>query len=85
MREGLKRSKEYYDDLYEDPKNRDLGRSDFTRGRLRRKKGVWTKLDLLHQAAKETWKQPRLKGISSEAAEINLMNLGLSCYLLLGL
>ncbi|WP_057939154.1 type IX secretion system periplasmic lipoprotein PorW/SprE [Algoriphagus resistens] len=71
----LKKVRKYYDDLYEDPKNRDL--KDvviYERALFEEKQGdtVLT-LDLLHQAAKEPGSNPRVKGyIYQKLAEINL-------------
>jgi hypothetical protein len=71
----LKRVRNYYDDLYEDPKNRDL--KDvviYERALFEEKQGdTELTLDLLHQAAKEPGNNPRLKGyIYQKLAEINL-------------
>jgi hypothetical protein len=71
----LKRVRNYYDDLYEDPKNRDL--KDvviYERALFEEKQGdTGLTLDLLHQAAKEPGSNPRLKGyIYQKLAEINL-------------
>jgi len=71
----LKRVRNYYDDLYEDPKNRDL--KDvviYERALFEEKQGESElTLDLLHQAAKEPGSNPRLKGyIYQKLAEINL-------------
>lgn len=71
----LKRVRNYYDDLFEDPKNRDL--KDvviYERALFEEKQGdTDLTLDLLHQAAKEPGSNPRLKGyIYQKLAEINL-------------
>ncbi len=71
----LKKVRKYYDDLYEDPKNRDL--KDvviYERALFEAKQGdTELTLDLLHQAAKEPGSNPRVKGyIYQKLAEINL-------------
>ncbi|MDR7128937.1 tetratricopeptide (TPR) repeat protein [Algoriphagus sp. 4150] len=71
----VRKVRKYYNDLYEDPKNRDL--KDvviYERALFEEKQGdtVLT-LDLLHQAAKEPGSNPRVKGyIYQKLAEINL-------------
>ncbi|RIW16228.1 gliding motility protein [Algoriphagus lacus] len=71
----LKRVRNYYDDLYKDPKNKDL--KDvviYERALFEEKQGdIPLTLDLLHQAAKEPGTNPRLKGyIYQKLAELNL-------------
>ncbi len=71
----LKRVRNYYDDLYKDPKNQDL--KDvvvYERALFEEKQGdTELTLNLLHQAAKEPGSNPRLKGyIYQKLAEINL-------------
>ena len=74
----LKRVRNYYDNLYEDPKNRDL--KDvviYERALFEEKQGDRAlTITLLHQAAKEPGSNPRLKGyIYQKLAEINLNEL----------
>ena len=71
----LKRVRNYYEDLYKDPKNKDL--KDvviYERALFEEKQGdIPLTLDLLHQAAKEPGTNPRLKGyIYQKLAELNL-------------
>jgi hypothetical protein len=71
----LKRVRNYYEDLYKDPKNKDL--KDvviYERALFEEKQGdIPQTLDLLHQAAKEPGTNPRLKGyIYQKLAELNL-------------
>ncbi|MCE7056620.1 gliding motility protein [Algoriphagus sp. AGSA1] len=71
----LKKVRKYYDDLYEDQKNRDL--KDvviYEKALFEEKQGdTQLTLDLLHQAAKEPGSNPRVKGyIYQKLAEINL-------------
>ncbi|MEP1085041.1 MAG: gliding motility protein, partial [Algoriphagus sp.] len=71
----LRKVRKYYDDLYNDPKNKDL--KDvviYERALFERKQGdTELTLDLLHQAAKEPGSNPRIKGyIYQQLAEINL-------------
>lgn len=71
----LKKVRKYYDDLYEDPKNKDL--KDvviYERALFEEKQGdTELTLDLLHQAAKEPGSNPRVKGyIYQKLAQINL-------------
>ncbi len=71
----LKRVRNYYEDLYKDPKNKDL--KDvviYERALFEEKQGdIPLTLDLLHQAAKEPGSNPRLKGyIYQKLAELNL-------------
>jgi len=71
----LRKVRKYYNDLYEDPKNRDL--KDvviYERALFEEKQGdTGLTLDLLHQAAKEPGSNPRVKGyIYQKLAEINL-------------
>ncbi|PZX52595.1 type IX secretion system periplasmic lipoprotein PorW/SprE [Algoriphagus chordae] len=71
----LKKVRKYYDDLYEDPKNKDL--KDvviYERALFEQKQGdTELTLDLLHQAAKEPGSNPRVKGyIYQKLAVINL-------------
>ncbi|WP_192348040.1 gliding motility protein [Algoriphagus sp. Y33] len=71
----LRKVRKYYDDLYEDPKNRDLKDVVIYERALFEEKQGDTKLtlDLLHQAAKEPGSNPRVKGyIYQKLAEINL-------------
>jgi hypothetical protein len=71
----LRKVRKYYDDLYADPKNKDL--KDvviYERALFEKKQGdTELTLDLLHQAAKEPGSNPRVKGyIYQQLAEINL-------------
>ncbi|MBN7809447.1 gliding motility protein [Algoriphagus sp. H41] len=71
----LKKVRNYYDELYKDPKNKDL--KDvvvYERALFEEKQGdIPLTLDLLHSAAKEPGSNPRLKGyIYQKLAEINL-------------
>jgi len=71
----LRKVRNYYDDLYKDPKNEDL--KDvvvYEMALFEEKQGDIPKtIDLLHQAAKEPGSNPRLKGyIYQKLAEINL-------------
>jgi tetratricopeptide (TPR) repeat protein len=71
----LKKVRNYYEELYKDPKNRDL--KDvviYERALFEEKQGdTEVTLSLLHQAAKEPGSNPRLKGyIYQKLAEINL-------------
>ncbi|PZX59699.1 hypothetical protein LV84_00908 [Algoriphagus ratkowskyi] len=71
----LRKVRKYYDDLYEDTKNRDL--KDvviYERALFEEKQGdTELTLDLLHQAAKEPGSNPRVKGyVYQKLAEINL-------------
>ncbi|HSF53079.1 MAG TPA: hypothetical protein VLA71_04980 [Algoriphagus sp.] len=71
----LKKVRNYYDELYKDPKNKDL--KDvvvYERALFEEKQGdIPLTIDLLHQAAKEPGTNPRLKGyIYQKLAEINL-------------
>ncbi|RAI86957.1 type IX secretion system periplasmic lipoprotein PorW/SprE [Algoriphagus yeomjeoni] len=71
----LRKVRKYYDDLYEDPKNKDL--KDvviYEKALFEAKQGdTQLTLDLLHQAAKEPGSNPRVKGyIYQKLAEINL-------------
>ncbi len=71
----LRKVRNYYDNLYKDPKNRDL--KDvviYEKALFELKQGdIPLTLDLLHQAAKEPGSNPRLKGyIYQKLAEINL-------------
>ena len=73
----LKKVRNYYEDLYKDPKNRDL--KDvvvYEMALFEEKQGEIEKtLELLHQAAKEPGSNPRQKGyIYQKLAEINLAN-----------
>ncbi|SFA91641.1 type IX secretion system periplasmic lipoprotein PorW/SprE [Algoriphagus aquimarinus] len=71
----LKKVRKYYDDLYEDPKNRDLKDVVVYEQALFEEKQGDTELtiELLHQAAKEPGSNPRVKGyIYQKLAEINL-------------
>jgi tetratricopeptide (TPR) repeat protein len=73
----LRKVRNYYEDLYEDPKNKDL--KDvviYERALFEEKQGdIPLTIDLLHQAAKEPGSNPRLKGyIYQKLAEINLEN-----------
>ncbi|TXE12626.1 tetratricopeptide repeat protein [Algoriphagus aquimarinus] len=71
----LKKVRKYYDDLYEDPKNKDLKDVVIYEKALFEEKQGDTELtiDLLHQAAKEPGSNPRVKGyIYQKLAEINL-------------
>lgn len=70
----LRKVRNYYDELYKDPKNKDL--KDvviYERALFEEKQGdVQLTIDLLHQAAKEPGSNPRLKGyIYQKLAEIN--------------
>ena len=71
----LRKERNYYEDLYKDPKNEDL--KDvvvYEMALFEEKQGDIPKtIDLLHQAAKEPGSNPRLKGyIYQKLAEINL-------------
>ena len=71
----LRKVRKYYDDLYDDPKNRDL--KDvviYERALFEQKQNdLDLTIDLLHQAAKEPGSNPRVKGyIYQKLAEINL-------------
>ncbi|MDF2158874.1 tetratricopeptide repeat protein [Algoriphagus sp. CAU 1675] len=71
----LRKVRNYYEDLYKDPKNKDL--KDvvvYERALFEEKQGdLPLTLDLLHQAAKEPGSNPRLKGyIYQKLAQINL-------------
>lgn len=71
----LRKVRNYYEDLYKDPKNGDL--KDvvvYEMALFEEKQGDIPKtIDLLHQAAKEPGSNPRLKGyIYQKLAEINL-------------
>ncbi len=71
----LRRVRNYYDDLYKDPKNKDL--KDvviYEKALFEEKQGdIPLTIDLLHQAAKEPGSNPRLKGyIYQKLAELNL-------------
>lgn len=71
----LRKVRNYYEDLYKDPKNEDL--KDvvvYEMALFEEKQGDIPKtIDLLHQAAKEPGSNPRLKGyIYQKLAEINL-------------
>ncbi|MBB6326139.1 tetratricopeptide (TPR) repeat protein [Algoriphagus iocasae] len=71
----LKKVRNYYEDLYKDPKNKDL--KDvvvYEMALFEEKQGDTEKtLELLHQAAKEPGSNPRQKGyIYQKLAEINL-------------
>lgn len=71
----LKKVRNYYEDLYKDPKNKDL--KDvvvFERALFEEKQSdIPLALDLLHQAAKETGSNPRLKGyIYQKLADLKL-------------
>ena len=71
----LRKVRKYYEDLYEDPKNKDL--KDvviYERALFEEKQGdPDLTIDLLHQAAKEPGSNPRLKGyIYQKLAQINL-------------
>lgn len=71
----LRKVRKYYDDLYEDPKNKDLKDVVIYEKALFEEKQGDTELtlDLLHQAAKEPGSNPRVKGyIYQKLAEINL-------------
>lgn len=70
----LKKVRNYYEELYKDPKNRDL--KDvviYERALFEEKQGdIPLTIDLLHQAAKEPGSNPRLKGyIYQKLAAIN--------------
>lgn len=74
----LKKVRKYYEDLYKDPKNKDL--KDvvvFEMALFEEKQGDLDKsLDLLHQAAKEPGSNPRTKGyIYQKLATLNLEEL----------
>lgn len=71
----LRKVRNYYDDLYKDPKNKDL--KDvviYERALFEEKQGdIQLTIDLLHQAAKEPGSNPRLKGyVYQKLAQINL-------------
>lgn len=71
----LRKVRNYYEDLYKDPKNKDL--KDvviYERALFEEKQGdIPLTIDLLHQAAKEPGSNPRIKGyIYQKLAEINL-------------
>lgn len=71
----LRKVRNYYEELYKDPKNQDL--KDvvvYERALFEEKQGdIPLTIDLLHQAAKEPGTNPRLKGyIYQKLAEINL-------------
>lgn len=71
----LKKVRNYYEELYEDPKNKDL--KDvvlFERALFEEKQSnIPLTLDLLHQAAKETGAIPRVKGyVYQKLADIKL-------------
>ena len=71
----LRRVRNYYDDLYKDPKNKDL--KDvviYEKALFELNQGdIPLSIDLLHQAAKEPGSNPRLKGyIYQKLAELNL-------------
>ena len=71
----LKKVRNYYEDLYKDPKNKDL--KDvviFERALFEEKQNdIPLTLDLLHQAAKETGSIPRVKGyIYQKLADLKL-------------
>ncbi|MFC5627104.1 gliding motility protein [Algoriphagus winogradskyi] len=71
----LRKVRRYYDDLYEDPKNKDLKDVVIYEKALFEEKQGDTELtlDLLHQAAKEPGSNPRVKGyIYQKLADINL-------------
>ncbi len=71
----LRKVRKYYEDLYEDPKNRDLKDVVVYEQALFEEKQGDTALtvDLLHQAAKEPGSNPRLKGyIYEKLASISL-------------
>ncbi|MBC6366346.1 gliding motility protein [Algoriphagus sp. AK58] len=71
----LRKVRNYYDDLYKDPKNKDLKDVVVYEKALFEEKQGDTPLtvQLLHQAAKEPGSNPRLKGyIYQKLAEINL-------------
>jgi hypothetical protein len=71
----LKKVRNYYEDLYKDPKNKDLKDVVIYEQALFEEKQGDTKLtmELLHRAAKEPGSNPRLKGyIYQKLAEINL-------------
>jgi TolA-binding protein len=71
----LKKVRNYYDDLYKNPKNKDL--KDvvvYEKALFEEKQGdIPSTLKLLHQAAKEPGSNPRLKGyIYQKLADLNL-------------
>ncbi len=71
----LKKVRNYYEDLYKDPKNKDL--KDvvvYEKALFEEKQGdIPLTLQLLHQAAKEPGSNPRLKGyIYQKLADLNL-------------
>ncbi|SFU03264.1 hypothetical protein SAMN04489724_3472 [Algoriphagus locisalis] len=71
----LRKVRKYYEDLYEDPKNKDLKDVVIYEKALFEEKQGDTELtlELLHQAAKEPGSNPRVKGyIYQKLAEINL-------------
>ena len=71
----LKKVRKYYEDLYKDPKNKDLKDVvTFEMALFEEKQGDLEKtLDLLHQAAKEPGSNPRTKGyIYQKLANLNL-------------
>ncbi len=71
----LRKVRNYYEDLYKDPKNRDLKDVVIYERALFEEKqdNIDLTLDLLHQAAKEPGSNPRLKGyVYQKLAEINL-------------
>lgn len=71
----LKKVRNYYEDLYKDPKNKDLKDVVVYEQALFEEKQGDTKLtiNLLHRSAKEPGSNPRLKGyIYQKLAEINL-------------
>lgn len=71
----LKKVRNYYDDLYKDPKNKDLKDVVVYEQALFEEKqgGIPLTLKLLHQAAKEPGSNPRLKGyIYQKLADLNL-------------
>lgn len=73
----LRKVRKYYNDLYEDPKNKDLKDVVIYEMALFEEKQGDTQLtlDLLHQAAKEPGSNPRVKGyIYQKLAAINLEN-----------
>ncbi|MEB2780397.1 gliding motility protein [Algoriphagus sp. C2-6-M1] len=71
----LRKVRKYYNDLYEDPKNRDLKDVVIYERALfeEKQRDIDLTLELLHQAAKEPGSNPRVKGyIYQKLAEINL-------------
>jgi tetratricopeptide (TPR) repeat protein len=71
----LKKVRSYYEDLYKDPKNKDLKDVVIFESALfeEKQKNISLTLKLLHQAAKEPGSIPRVKGyIYQKLAEINL-------------